>query len=117
MNNIFLGKGKLTGKGVYAARDFAKGELVMSYNLKELSQVDFSALPKSEHMFTHSFYGKVYLYPEPARYVNHSADPNTQQDISRMCDFATRPIKKGEMITTNATKEIENEIQTFIENK
>ncbi len=108
-----IGKGKLSGKGVYANRDFAEGEVVMAYKLKELSQKDFDALPASEHKFTHSYWGKIYLYPPPARYVNHSADPNTRQDLKKMCDYATRLIKKGEMITTNATLEVETELKTF----
>jgi hypothetical protein len=32
-----------------------------------------------------------------------------------MCDIALRPIKKGEMITINATNEVQNELKTFIE--
>jgi hypothetical protein len=31
-----------------------------------------------------------------------------------MCDFAIRDIKKGEMITTNATVEVHNEVETFL---
>lgn len=115
MNDVVIGKGRLAGKGIYAARDFADGEMVMSYNLKELSQEEFNTLPASEHMFAHSFYGKIYLYPKPARYVNHSANPNTRQDFERLCDYATSPIKKGEMITTNATVEIHRELSTFLE--
>jgi len=115
MNDVVIGKGKLAGKGVYANRDFKKNEIVMSYHLKELTPEEFNNLPISEHMFTHSFWGKIYLYPEPSRYVNHSPNPNTTQDLKKMYDYATRDIKKGEMITTNATNEIENELTTFLE--
>lgn len=115
MNDVVIGIGKLAGKGVYASRDFEAGELVMKYNLQELPQEEFNNLPLGEQMFTHSFWGKIYLYPEPARYVNHSPKPNTRQDLKKMCDYAIRPIKKGEMITTNATTEIHNEIETFLE--
>ena len=115
MSDVVIGKGKLAGKGVYAARDFKEKELVMSYRLKELTQDEFNALPISEHMFTHSFWGKIYLYPEPARYVNHSAKPNTRQDFKMTSDYAIRPIKKGELITTNGTVEIQNELKTFLE--
>jgi hypothetical protein len=115
MSDVTIGKGKLASKGVYAARDFEEGELVIKYNLKELTQEEFNNLPKEEHMFTHSFWGKIYLYPEPSRYVNHSAAPNTRQNLKDMCDYAIKPIKKGEMITTNATQEILNELTTFLE--
>lgn len=115
MNEVTIGSGKLAGKGVYAARDFEEGELVMKYNLQELTQEAFNALPPEEYKFTHSFWAKIYLYPEPARYVNHSPKPNTRQDLKKMCDYAIRPIKKGEMITTNATIEVKNELETFLE--
>lgn len=115
MSDVAIGKGQLAGKGVYAARNFVEGEQVMSWNLKKLTQAEFNALPKSEHMFVHSFWGKMYLFPEPSRYTNHCANPNTKPDLLKMCDYAIRGIKKGEMITTNATLEVRNELETFIE--
>lgn len=115
MSEVYVGTGKLAGKGVYAARDFKKGELVKGWNLKELSQADFDVLPKSEHMFVHSFWGKMWLFPEPSRYTNHSADPTVVSDYEKMCDYAARPIKKGEMITVNATDEVKYELRTFLE--
>ena len=39
----------------------------------------------------------------PERYVNHSKNPNTHQ--THKCDVVLRDIKKGEMITTDATKD------------
>ncbi len=115
MDDVYIGKGKLAGKGVYAARDFKIGEVVKYYNLRLLTQSDFDHLPKTEQIFVHSFWGKMYLFPEPSRYTNHSAHPNTQSDLKRMCDIAIKPIKKGEMITTNATIEVQKELQTFLE--
>ncbi len=115
MDDVYIAKGKLAGKGVYAARDFESGEIVKYYNLRPLTQAEFDQLPTEEHMFVHSFFGKMYLFPEPSRYTNHSPTPNTRADLERMCDIAILPIKRGEMITTNATKEVENELRTFIE--
>lgn len=115
MDDVFIGKGKLAGKGVYAARDFDVGEVVKHYNLIPLTQLDFDNLPHEEQMFVHSFWGRMYLFPEPSRYTNHSAKPNTASDLERMCDVAIKPIKKGEMVTTNATIEIRKELETFLE--
>jgi len=115
MKDVSIGKGKLAGKGVYAGRDFEKGEIVKYYNLQPLIQSQFDHLPKSERNFVHSFWGKMYLFPEPSRYTNHSANPNTRSDLKNMCDIATMPIKKGEMITTNAKVEVQKELETFIE--
>lgn len=115
MDDVYIGKGKLAGKGVYAARDFAVGETVKYYHLKLLTQSDFDNLPDNEKMFVHSFWGKIYLFPEPSRYTNHSAHPNTQSDLQKMCDVAIKPIKMGDEITTNATVEVRKELETFVE--
>ena len=56
-------------------------------------------------MFTHKHWGQIHLYSEPERYVNHSDDSNTIPDLKGWTDVAARDIKKGEMITTDATKD------------
>ncbi|PIR52199.1 hypothetical protein COU77_01620 [Candidatus Peregrinibacteria bacterium CG10_big_fil_rev_8_21_14_0_10_49_16] len=105
MNDVILGSGDLAGKGVYAVRDFTKGGVVIRYALKPLTQQEFDTLPNEEKEFTHTHKGVIQLYSIPERYVNHSDDPNTYQDHSRKCDVALRDIKKGEIITTDATKD------------
>ena len=105
MDDIIIGKGNLAGKGVYANRAFKKGEVVVRYNLRSLTEKEFENLPEGEKEFTHTRRGVIYLYSEPERYVNHSENPNTGQDFISNCDVAMRNIKKGEMITTDATKE------------
>jgi len=114
MSDVVIGKGKLSGKGLYAARNFKKGEVVKRWNLKELSQAQFNALPESEYMFVHSFWGKMYLFSEPSRYINHSVNPNVVSNFEKKADYAARSIKKGEAITTNATMEVLYELETFI---
>lgn len=105
MNNVIIGKGKLARKGVYANKDFKKDEVVIKYNLKALSQDEYKNLPRSERLFIHKQFGIIYLYSEPERYVNHSKEPNTYQDHNLQADIALRDIQKGEMITTDATKD------------
>jgi len=105
MNNIIIGKGDLAGKGVYADRDFKADEVVIVYSLKSLTDEEFENLPESEKIFVHSQYGVKHLYSEPERYVNHSSNPNTKQDLAAKQDIAIRDIAKGEMITTDATKD------------
>ena len=92
-------------KGVFANRDFKKGETVIKYNLNVLNKKDFENLPEKEKQFIHLQKGVVYLYSVPERYVNHSSKPNTYQDLKRKCDIALRNIKKGEEITTDSTKD------------
>src|SRR3989344_351090 len=104
MKDMVIGKGNLDGRGVYAARDFKRGEVVIAYNLKVLTDEKYQNLPEKEKQFTHTHWGVIYLYSEPERYVNHSEHPNTYQDLVKKCDIALRDIKKGEMINTEATK-------------
>jgi len=105
MNDIIMGKGKIFGKGIYANRDFKKGEVVIQYHLKPLTEEEYQKLPKKEKNFTHKHGSVIYLYSEPERYVNHSSRPNTAQDIKKQCDIVLRDIKTGEEITTDATKD------------
>lgn len=104
--NTFIGKGELEGKGVYANRNFKQGEIVIQYNLiGPLSKKEFNELSEIEKDYTHSHYGKLFLYMKPERYVNHSEKPNTYQDHVQKADIALRNIEKGEMITTDHSKD------------
>lgn len=104
--NTFIGKGELEGKGVYANRNFKQGEIVVQYNLiGPLSEKEYNQLSEIEREYVHSHYGKLFLYMNPERYVNHSEKPNTYQDHVQKADIALRNIKKGEMITTNHSKD------------
>ena len=108
MDDVIIKKSKIGqfGKGVFANRDFKKGEIAVRYkNLKPLTEEEYQNLPESEKQFTHKHYGVIYLYPSPARYVNHSSKPNTVQNLKERYDVAVRDIKKGEEITTDATKD------------
>lgn len=105
MADVEIGNGNLQGHGVYAGRDFKKGEVVIKYNLQPLSAEEFAKLPENEKEFTHTHWGQVHLYSKPERYVNHSDNPNTYQDLNKQCDIALRDISRGEMITTDDTKD------------
>ena len=102
---VFIGKGNLAGMGVYAARNFKAGEVVIKYNLEPLTNEEYRKLPNSEKKFTHVHWGQRNLYSIPERYVNHSLKGNVCQDFKRWCDVALRQIKKGEKITGDATKD------------
>jgi|SRR3989344_3544361 len=105
MTEISVGKGEIFGKGVYANKNFKKGEIVIRYNLKKLSDDEFKGLSNEEKHFVHTHYDIKYLYSIPERYVNHSSNSNTVQDIKNACDVAIRDIQKGEQITTDASKD------------
>jgi len=101
-NDVFIGKGDLDGKGIYAKRDFKKGEIAIKYQLKPLTKEQYLKLSDQEKLFTHLHWGIIHLYSEPERYVNHSDHPNTYQDLKLQADISLRDIRKGEMITTDA---------------
>lgn len=105
MKDVFIGKGKLEGRGVYAKRAFKKGEVVITYQLTLLTPEEYKLLPRAEKNFTHVHWGKTYLYGLPERYVNHARHPNTLPDSHRRRDVAIRDIKKGEQITTDHTQD------------
>lgn len=44
MVDVLIGKGKLLGKGVFAGRDFRRGEVVIRYNLKPLTKKELEHL-------------------------------------------------------------------------
>jgi ketosteroid isomerase-like protein len=112
MADVVIGEGKLAGKGVYASRDFKKDEMVVPLNLRELSQQEFNTLPEGEWEWTHSFSGRIYLFPVPERYVNHDDNPSTLPTPEG--DIALRDIKKGEAITINDKLELQRELDTFL---
>jgi predicted enzyme related to lactoylglutathione lyase len=101
-NDVTIGEGTMSGKGLYAARDFNKGEVVVKYELKPLTFMELKALPPEDYAATHNVNGQIYLYPEPVRYVSHSEDPNVRNDHERQADIALRDIKAGELITVDA---------------
>ncbi|MBS3093540.1 SET domain-containing protein [Candidatus Pacearchaeota archaeon] len=107
MKNVILRKSKIGqfDKGVFADKNFKKGEIVIKYSLKQLSEDEYKNLPKKEKQFVHIHFGKKYLYASPERYVNHSSHPNTIQNSNEKCDIALRDIKKGEEITTDSSKD------------
>lgn len=114
MDDVTIGVGTLAGRGVYAGRDFSSGDVVVTYQLQSLNEVDYLDLPAGEDLFVHSFGGRRYLYPPPARYVNHSDEPSCVQDFDRCCNIALRPIAKGEPITIDSHHETARELDTFL---
>jgi hypothetical protein len=114
VDDVRVGSGELAGRGLYAARDFAPGEVVVSYRLEPLDEQAYLALPSGEDLFVHSFGGRRYLYPAPARFANHSDDPSCIQDFDQCCNIALRPIASGEPVTIDATEETARELDTFL---
>lgn len=102
MNDVTISKGPMSGKGLYAARDFKKGEVVIKYELKPITFQELKALSPEDYAATHTVNGQIYLYPEPVRYVSHSENPNVKNDHQQRANIALRDIKAGELIAVDA---------------
>jgi SET domain len=100
---------------VYADRDFVAGEPLVAYDLQPIDEAEYRALPAEDRLFVHSYGGRRYLYPAPARFVNPSDDPTCFEDFDRCCYVALRDIAKGEPITIDATHETAHELATFLD--
>jgi hypothetical protein len=88
------------GLGAFAGRDFKKGEILIRWNLKILTNDEYHQLPEYEkNNFCHKRKGVLYFYPDPERHVNRSKDSglcNVVPDFEKQMDIAHRDIKRGE---------------------
>ena len=96
---------KIHGKGVFANRNFKKGEVVVNYHLKQLTKKEYDSLSETEKHFTSFQEGRYWLFNSPERYVNHSCEPNVNPNFKERNDFAIKDIKIGEEITTDYRKD------------
>ena len=105
MAGVIVKKSKIEGKGVFAARDFKKGEIVLKWdNSKKLTKDELKKVPEVKKKYVSYNKGKVIYMQPPERYVNHSCNANTK--IQNSCDVAIRDIKKGEEITSDYSEDL-----------
>ncbi|MGC1879184.1 MAG: SET domain-containing protein [Rhabdochlamydiaceae bacterium] len=92
------------GLGVFANRNFKKGEIVIKWNLIALSEKEYSQLPKYEKKnFCHQRHSIRWFYPDPERHVNRFKHPNVAPDFEKQANIALRDIKKGDELAIAAT--------------
>lgn len=105
MKNLIVKKSKINKKGVFAARDFKKGEVVLRWKPRILKKSEIDKLREGQkHYVYRAGKNKYFLMQAPEKFVNHSCEANTR--IKNCCDVAARNIKKGEEITSNYGKNI-----------
>ena len=98
--DIIVKKSKIEGKGVFANRNFKKGEIVIKWDTsKKINKKEFNKLSDKEKKYVALIEGKYIVNQSPTKFVNHSCNPNTS--VKKFCDVAIRDIKKGEEITGN----------------
>lgn len=99
-DNVVVKNSSIHGKGVFAARNFSKGEVVMHWDTRNrLSKKEYENLSDNEKRYV-TFLNDTYtVMQEPERYTNHSCNANTIAE--NFCDVAVRDILCGEEITSN----------------
>jgi len=101
MTDVSVKKSKIHGKGVFANKDFKKGEKILA--IDDTHVVD-DLFKLTEYQKTYQcdwLKTKTVLMQAPERYINHSCNPNSYVktvDAIRTL-FAMRDIKRGEEIT------------------
>jgi len=99
MLDVIVKKSKIHDNGVFAARDFKKGEVVLHWKPKYLPLSAKDTFSDKEKHYIYVLEDKIRVMQEPERFVNHSCDNNTH--VVNECDVALRDIKAGEEITAN----------------
>ena len=100
MADVIVKNSKIQGKGVFAARNFRKGETIMRWDTSTvLIKQDALKIPLKERKYLVFTNGLFILAQAPEKYLNHSCIPNTMEKTH--CDIALRNISKGEELTTD----------------
>jgi SET domain-containing protein len=98
--DIEVRKSKIEGRGVFALRDFKPGAVVVEWDTTNtLSDREYEQLPEDQRSYVARFKGGWLYMLEPARYVNHSCDPNAIP--LNGADVAIREIRAGDEITSD----------------
>lgn len=101
MSNVEVRESKIEGKGVFALKDFKKGELILDIDDTQVI-TDPGTLSQYQKDYECDWLenGKIILMKEPEKHINHSCDPNTYvktiDGIRKV--IAMHNIKKGEEI-------------------
>lgn len=105
MNDLVIKDSKINGKGIFANRDFKKGEVVIKWDVShKLDKKDIEKISENEKKYVVFNGGDYILMQSPARYVNHSCNANTMP--KNQTDIAIRDIRKGEEITSDYSKDL-----------
>jgi hypothetical protein len=103
MENIVVKDSPIHGRGVFAARRIEAGEVIIDGCRELLSDEAVKALPREESIFLAVMDGQNVLMKPPARFVNHSCNPNARG--TERHDVAIRVIEAGEEVTVDYVAE------------
>jgi SET domain-containing protein len=101
MPRVVVKESKIHGRGLFAKEDIRAGEGILDWSgcSEALTPEGASSLPEDERKYLSFIDGQYVLFKPPARFVNHSCDPNARATKGR--DVASRDIEEGEEITVD----------------
>ena len=104
MSDVAVRQSGIHGLGVFAARAFAPGEIVLWIDDSRVVDASHPLRPEHGELATHQDYlagGRVVLMPEPERHINSSCDPSTyvRWTGDRRAVIARRALAAGDEIT------------------
>ena|SRR3989338_8136285 len=105
MSKVVVKKAGKKGKGLFATKDFRKGEFILRVDLTKLKEhkcKECKNTPDDEAHIDYVGRGKYIITYHPYSYINHSCNPNVivkHETIARSSFFAMNNIKKGEELT------------------
>jgi SET domain-containing protein len=107
---VIIKKSEIHGKGVFANRNFKKGQIIIRWDIsRQLTKDQVKKLPKKDKEYIAYVHKKYILMQSPAKYVNHSCDSNTYSKNFK--DIAKRNIKKGEEITGDYSQDADEDFK------
>ncbi len=104
---VHFKKSKIHGWGGFAKTDIRKGKRIIEYVGKKLTKKEAEQALEDLNCYVFTVNDDFDLDGSvkwnPARYINHSCDPNCEADVKkdRVWIYATRKIKKGEELGYN----------------
>jgi SET domain-containing protein len=105
MERIVVKHSPIHGRGVFATRRIEMGEVIIDWSgcSEVLSDEAVKRLPREERLFVSVIDGQNVLFKPPARFVNHSCNPNARGSARR--DVAIRVIEADDEITVDYVAE------------
>lgn len=99
MKDVSVKDARKKGKGVFALRNFKRGEFIFqSRRGKIITKKDSSKISRGDSKHLNEINkNKWEVMRSPGRYVNHSCDPNTIAHNTKL--YALKDIKKEDEIT------------------
>jgi len=103
MADVVVAESKIHGLGVFAARDFDEGEIILTIDDSRIVDDAHPLRPEAGEFDYHCDYlanGKVVLQPSPERHINSNCDPNVFAKTIDAVRYvvARRKIRAGEEI-------------------